>query len=60
LELFENVIGVRFFLRHSVVWAIAVNLIFIVYAFFDYHLYPYPSLFTYCTGYDVYNSVITS
>jgi len=26
--------------------------------FFDYRLYLYPLLFTYCTGYDVYNSVI--
>jgi len=27
--------------------------------FFDYHLYPYPLLiFTYRTGYDVYNTVI--
>jgi len=24
--------------------------------FFDYRLYPYPLLFTYRTGYDVYNS----
>jgi len=26
--------------------------------FFDYRLYPYALLFTYRTGYDVYNSVI--
>ena len=28
--------------------------------FFDYRLYPYPLLFTYRAGCDVYNSVITS
>jgi len=26
-------------------------------SFIDYHLYPWPLLFTYHTGYDVYNSI---